>query len=118
MNTELKEKSENNVYILRNTAKWMAILAAILLGAVYLYWIFWALNYDVRFIEIIYEHLAVFVGLPGAIITAFVLVNVLEQVSGPIKFEGLGFKFEGASGPAIMWVIVFLSLIGGFKALW
>lgn len=118
MDKKLKEKSEPNGHILKNSAKWMAIGAAIALGAVYLFWLVWGLNNDLRFIEILYEHIAAVIGVPGSIITAFVLVNVLEQVSGPIKFKGLGFEFEGASGPVIMWVIVFSALIGGIKALW
>ena len=65
-----------------------------------------------------YEHMAAVLGVPGSIIVAFVLVSVLENVSGPIKFEGLGFKFEGASGPIVMWVIVFLSLVSGLRLLW
>ncbi len=118
MDDDIKKKSEDNVYILRNSAKWMAIGAAIVLGVVYMFWLIWSLNYDAQFIEIMYKHLAAVIGIPGAIITAFVLVNVLEQVSGPIKFSGLGFKFEGASGPVVMWVVVFLALVGGLKALW
>ena len=118
MDDELKKKSEDNIHILRNSAKWMSILAAISLGAVYMFWLVWGFNNDSKFIEIMYQHLAMVVGIPGAIITAFVLVTVLEQVSGQIKFEGLGFKFEGASGPIIMWVIVFSALIGGINALW
>lgn len=100
------------------SVKWGAIVGASLLGAIYLFWLFWGFNYDDRFIKIMYEHMAAVLGVPGSIIVAFVLVSVLENVSGPIKFEGLGFKFEGASGPIIMWVIVFLSLVGGLKMLW
>jgi hypothetical protein len=118
MDDDLKPKSEGNINILRNSAKWMAIGAAILLGTVYMFWFVWSLSYDVQFIEIMYKHLAAVIGIPGAIITAFVLVNVLEQVSGPIKFSGLGFKFEGASGPVVMWVVVFLALVIGLKTLW
>ena len=96
----------------------MAIGSAIILGIVYLFWLIWSLNYDVQFIAIMYEHLAAVIGIPGAIITSFVLVSVLEQVSGPIKFSGLGFTFEGASGPVVMWVVVFCALVGGLKLLW
>jgi hypothetical protein len=96
----------------------MAIGAATLFGAVYMFWLIWGFNYDPQFIEIMYQHLAAVVGIPGAIITAFVIVNVLEQVSGPIEFSGLGFTFKGASGPVVMWVVVFCALVGGIKLLW
>lgn len=102
----------------KETVKWLAIVGAVLLAAVYLFWLIWGFSYDARFIDIMYEHLAAAVGVPGSIIVAFVIVSILENVSGPIKFEGLGFKFEGASGPIVMWVIVFLSLIGGIRLLW
>lgn len=102
----------------KGSVKWVAISGACILGAVYLFWLIWGFNYDMRFIDIMYLHLAAVMGIPGAIIVAFVIVSVLENVSGPIKFEGLGFKFEGASGPIIMWVIVFLSLVGGIRILW
>jgi hypothetical protein len=110
--------SEPDIEVLRSTAKHLAVGAAVLLGAVYLFWLVWGFNYDLRFIDIMYEHLAAVIGVPGAIITAFVLVNVLENISGPVKFKGLGFEFEGASGPIIMWVIVFSALVGGLKLLW
>jgi hypothetical protein len=115
---ELEGKSEFNIRLLKNSAKWMSIFAAICIGAIYLFWLFWSLNHDATFIKIFYEHLAAVVGVPGAIIAAFVLVNVLEQVSGPIEFEGLGFKFKGASGTVVLWVLVFLSIISGIKILW
>ena len=114
----LLQKSENNVIVLRNSAKWISVLAAVALGLVYMFWLIWGFKNDAKFIQIMYEHLLAIVGVPGAIISAFVLVNVLEQVSGPVKFSGLGFKFEGASGPLIMWVIVFCSLVVGLKMLW
>ena len=104
--------------ISKGSVKWAAIIGSCLLGAVYLFWLIWGFNYDMRFIDIMYQHLAAVIGIPGAVITAFVIVSVLEHVSGPIKFEGLGFKFEGASGPIIMWVIVFLALVGGIRLLW
>ena len=83
-----------------------------------MFWLFSRFNYDEQFIGIMDEHMQAVLGVPGSIIVAFVLVSVLENVSGPVKFQGLGFKFEGASGPIVMWVLVFLSLVGGMKLLW
>jgi len=43
------------------------------------------------------NHFAVTVGLPmAALLSAFIVV-ALKHSSGPMKFEGLGFKFEGSS---------------------
>ena len=118
MDENHKIESENNTLLLLNSVKYIAIFAAIVLGVMYIFWLFWSFNNDITFVEIMYRHLAMVLGVPGSVIAAFVLVTVLEQVSGQIKFEGLGFKFEGASGPIIMWVIVFCALIGGIKLLW
>ena len=51
-------------------------------------------------------------------ISAFCLVALLEIARGPIEFEALGFKFKGASGPAILWVFCFLAMIFGVWLLW
>jgi ABC-type uncharacterized transport system fused permease/ATPase subunit len=118
MDKEQNTTPDSNIQSLRKSVKWLAIGASIVLGFVYLIWLVWSFNNDEIFIEIMYQHLAMVAGIPGAIITAFVLVSVLEQVSGQIKFEGLGFRFEGASGPIIMWVVVFCALVGGIKLLW
>lgn len=114
----LEEKSESNVRIMKNSAKWMSILAVILIGGLYMFWLFWSLRYDDKFIVEFYNHLQAVVGIPGAMISSFVIVSLLEQVSGPIEFEGLGFKFKGASGPVVLWVMVFLSIVLSIKVLW
>ncbi|MDO6565284.1 hypothetical protein Q4488_18070 [Amphritea sp. 1_MG-2023] len=114
----LEQKSGLNVRVMKNSAKWMSIFTVILIGGIYLFWLFWSLNYDQKFIDEFYLHLSAVVGIPGAMISAFVIVSVLEQVSGPIEFEGLGFRFKGASGPVVLWVMVFLSIIISIKALW
>ncbi|WFB46945.1 hypothetical protein [Vibrio coralliilyticus] len=114
----LGNKSESNIRIMKNSARWISIFAVIMIGGVYLFWLFWSLNHDDRFIEEFYSHLPAVVGIPGAMISSFVIVNVLEQVSGPIEFEGLDFRFEGASGPVVLWVMVFLAIVLSIKVLW
>ena len=47
--------------------------------------------------------------------TAFVVVFVYRTIEGQIKLEFGPLKFEGASGPIIMWVIVYLSVCLGVK---
>ena len=118
MNSDEKSSTKSNSNREFGSVKWIAISGACLLGALYLFWLFWRFNFDERFIEIMYQHMEAVLGVPGSIIVAFMLVSVLENVSGPVKFEGLGFKFEGASGPIVMWVFVFLALVGGLKLLW
>jgi hypothetical protein len=68
--------------------------------------------------HMIEEHFAVVMGLPAAAAGAFILVTLLRQTSGPIEFEGLGFKFRGAAGPIVMWLLCFLGMAGAIKLLW
>jgi hypothetical protein len=49
---------------------------------------------------------------------ALCLVIVLENTSGPIEFEGLGFGFKGASGPLVLWCLCFLVMTAAIKAVW
>jgi hypothetical protein len=68
--------------------------------------------------EVVKEHFAAIVGLPrAALLSAFIVVG-LRHSEGPIKFEGLGMKFEGASGQVILWVICFLSIAAAIKLVW
>ena len=67
---------------------------------------------------IVREQFAAVVGLPMAALLAAFIDIALRQAEGPVKFEGLGFRFEGASGQVILWAICFLSIAGGIKLLW
>jgi hypothetical protein len=64
------------------------------------------------------QHFAAVVGVPAIGMGALVLVLTLRQVEGPIKFEGLGFKFEGAAAPIVLWTMTFLAMCVGAKLLW
>ena len=63
-------------------------------------------------------HYVFFVGLPFAGLLAYFLVGTLENTRGKIEFEFVGLKFKGASGPIIMWVIVFLALVASMRVVW
>jgi hypothetical protein len=115
---EIQKKAENNVSLLKHSAKWMSILGALVLGFLYIYWLGWSLQYDQIMITTFHNHMRAIVGVPGAIITAFVIVTVLEQFSGPIEFEVLGFKLKGAAGPGVLWIATFLTIVLGIKVLW
>lgn len=68
--------------------------------------------------EIAKSHFAAIVGLPTAAVFSAFLVVVLQQASGPVKFEGLGFKFEGTSGQVVLWIFCFLAVAAAIKLLW
>lgn len=67
--------------------------------------------------EIALNHFAATVGLPSAALAALCVV-FLESTTGRIEFEGLGFKFKGASGPIVLWVVCFLAIAAAIKLLW
>jgi len=69
-------------------------------------------------IELVRNNFPATIGLPmAALLAAFIVVG-LRHSDGPMKFEGLGFKFEGSSGQVILWVFCFLSIASAIKLLW
>jgi hypothetical protein len=68
--------------------------------------------------RIIFEKFSVIIGLPCAAATAFLIIAMFRSTEGKIKFRGLGFSFEGASGPIVMWVLCFLAIASAMKMLW
>jgi hypothetical protein len=45
------------------------------------------------------------------------VVLFLRYSAGPIEFEGLSFRFKGASGPVVLWALVFIVIVIGLTAL-
>ena len=68
--------------------------------------------------DLVQNHYVFFVGLPFAGLLAYFLVGTLENTKGRIEFEALGMRFRGASGPIIMWVIVFSTIVIGIRLVW
>jgi hypothetical protein len=64
------------------------------------------------------ERFAAMAGTPLAAVTAFCIVSVLKVTNGPIEFEGFGFKFRGASGPIVLWLLCFGAIACAFYFLW
>lgn len=59
------------------------------------------------------------VGLPMAAVGSFIIIVLLRQTNrGPIEFEGLAFKFRGASGPVVLWVVCFAVISIAIRMLW
>jgi hypothetical protein len=73
---------------------------------------------DPALFQIALNHFAATVGLPSAALAGLCIVIFLESASGPIEFEGLGFKFKGASGPIVLWVFCILAIAAAIKLLW
>jgi hypothetical protein len=67
---------------------------------------------------VVFAHFPATIGLPLAAAASFVVVAIFRTVEGPMKFEAFNIKFEGASGPIIMWFLCFVAIAGAIKALW
>jgi hypothetical protein len=99
-------------------AFWFALFGALCTVGVYLYFLFVAASGFPYANEILKDHYAAIIGLPASAAVSFILVVFLRQTDGPIEFEGLGFKFKGASGQVVMWVLCFLAFAGAIKLCW
>lgn len=96
---------------------WVLVILAPLLGGVTLITLALRLPPDVM-ARVVEKQFAAVIGLPLAAAMAGLVVLILRHTEGPIKFKGLGFEFEGASGQVILWVICFLSIAGAIRFLW
>ena len=70
------------------------------------------------FPQLAYNHAGTAFGIPCAAMVSLALVLLLRTVSGNIQFKALGFEFKGASGPIIMWILCFLSLVLAIVKTW
>lgn len=100
----------------------LGLFSIVVLGVIFTCSFFGVLVYsfytDNQWVDISKEQTSAVVGLPIAAVTAFMLVSVLEVTTGKIEFEGLSFKFRGASGPIVLWIACFIAMVIGIKLLW
>ncbi len=97
---------------------YLAIVAA-LAGSLIFAWVIYVVSTEFAYWqEILNQHFAAIIGLPGAAAVAFAIVVFLRQTDGPIEFEGLGFKFKGAAGQVVMWALCFGVIATAIKLCW
>jgi hypothetical protein len=113
--TGTDDKAEPTI---RRVAHWLVLLGGVILGGAFVYGSAISMLRDPAVYKIAIDHFPAAVGLPSAALVALCVVVFLESSSGPIEFEGFGFKFKGASGPIILWVIVFLAITAAIKVLY
>ena len=99
-------------------AFWFAVLGGIGVACLYLVTIASAVYGHAPEAEILKDHFPGMVGLPAAATVSFILVVLLRQTEGPVEFEGLGFKFQGAAGQVAMWMVCFLAFASAIKLVW
>jgi hypothetical protein len=101
----------------RQLVQSLLIIGGILTSVIILIYMFFSIS-DVQWNKILLERFAVVVGLPMAALLAVFIVLVFKFSEGPIEFEGIGFKFKGASGQVILWVMCFVAIAVSIKLLW
>jgi hypothetical protein len=108
------EKKMLNGDKLVQIAAWIGVAGVFLLFALFI----WAEWFNPNWTGVAFDHFPATVGLPLAATASFIVIALFRTTEGQIKFEGLRFKFEGASGPIIMWIMCFLAITIGIKLLW
>jgi hypothetical protein len=71
---------------------------------------------DVR--SVVIAHSGAIVVLPAAGVFALLVVAIFQFTSGNVEFEVPGFKFKGASGPILMWIIAYAVIANSVHLLW
>ena len=102
----------------RRTLVFISAAGISLLGIILFFLLLKSIATEAFWVEIIINHLPAVIGLPMAAIAALFLVLVLETTLGRIEFEVPGFKFRGASGPIVLWVLCFLAIAVAIKLLY
>ena len=90
------------------------VMGAVLVGSL----VMLSATQNVVYNSISIKHFPVTIGLPLAALASLALVFLLEYARGPVEFEMPGFKFKGAAGPLVMWVMVYLAMAATFGLLW
>ncbi len=78
----------------------------------------WVNRFDPVLSDLVVKNFAAIIGLPFAFTASFVVVALFRQSSGPLEFNGFGFRFKGASGEIVLWILCFVSISGMIRLLW
>jgi hypothetical protein len=104
----------------RFIVNWLFLLGAGLYSLFHVGFVIWqTIHQPDWLLALVKQHFAVLIGLPFAAFGALGLVLLLEShYNQELEFEAVGFQFQGASGPIILWVVCFLSIALCMKLLW
>lgn len=106
---------------LKRIATWIVLFCAGLYAVFHFGFIIWHSAHNSNWLvqEIIQKHYAAAIVLPSGGFAALCLVLFLDvRSTHQMKFKALGFEFEGASGPIVLWIMCFLACAVGIKLLW
>jgi hypothetical protein len=98
--------------------QWLVVIGGTIVAGAFVIGVAVTMTFDPRLFELALKQLPATFGLPLAALASLAIVICLRTTNGPIEFEVIGFKFKGASGPIIMWVLCFLAIAAAIKLLW
>ncbi|MFC6155652.1 hypothetical protein [Kribbella jiaozuonensis] len=104
----------------KNMVTWGAMVVGGLIGLSFLLSIIdWSVTGAPWFRQLLIEHYPVMVGLPSAALLAYLIVVLFEARFDKIEMSiGTLIKFRGASGPVILWILVFSTITIAIRLLW
>ena len=111
-------REEPSESAMRRFAKWATLISGFATGLAFIVCGVLAVFLSARFHQIMLDHFAATIGLPSALLASACIVLIIESRAGPIEFEGVGFKFKGASGPIVLCAGFFLVIVAAIKLLW
>lgn len=101
----------------RRVFTWIIGLGTLLVVGIALYYCC-IKGFKPEIFSIITEHYAVIIGMPCAAVASLIVVVLLGASYGALEFEAIGFKFKGASGPVVLWILCYLAIAASIKILW
>ena len=105
--------------LMRAVAAWVTLIGVVVFVGAYLcLFVYWMYRDFEFFGPIAHDHFQAVIGLRFGALAALCIVLFLEFRSGHMEVQGFGFKFRGASGPAIIWLLCFLGISAAIKMLW
>ena len=117
MAAEEKPKT-NQAESVRQIARWIALLATAAWGIFAGAFLAYHSLGEGFVVDLAKKQFGAMMLVPMAALIAFCVVIVLEWTAGEIKFKGLSFEFEGASGPIVLWAFCFLAIVAALRIFW
>ena len=104
---------------LQRFATWTFVICSCVLTLALAFIVLWIGIKSPNYFIVSVRHFPTVIGLTLAGVAALFIVTMCKVVTGEkLSFSALGFKFEGASGPVVLWVVCFLAITLAIFTLW
>jgi magnesium-transporting ATPase (P-type) len=116
--TPEQEPRTNQAESVRHVARWIVLLATAAWGIFAGSFLAYHSLGEGFVVDLAKRQFGAMMLVPMAALVAFCVVTMLEWTAGEIKFKGLSFEFEGASGPIVLWAFCFLAIVAALRVFW